>query len=315
MQKLEKSRRAGFQHPTRPTRESSARAARRTSSAAISGESNPLSRCSIASSIASPSAAREAHGAARDRTHRHSGCARQPDLTDLLDQSIHPCPGQARNAFLRTPNCRTFAFSTRCLSSEQFGGAPDPTRMIRKSAACCPRLWRARHRSTPPDRRAPQPGGIEQGHRQARNVHAHLDHVPGRPRNLDVIAASRPASAIQSVDLPMLGAPTMATSNPSRTRSAAPEPASSPIPSPRPLAGFRPHQAHRPGSLHREVDCRLQRCGADEIRPPAFRLGSQPTAQNTKRLLPLRLGLGIDEIRQTLDRTQVQSLIFQGHDG
>ena len=45
------------------------------------------------------------------------------------------------------------------------------------------------------------------------------------PAYCEVIAASRPASALSKVDLPTFGGPTITTSNPSRNRSAIPTPA------------------------------------------------------------------------------------------
>ena len=105
------------------------------------------------------------------------------------------------------------------------------------------------------------------------------------PAISEVIAASRPASAFSSVDFPAFGGPTMATSNPSRMRSATVAPAAS-------RAKVAEHGVDQVEDFGRDVDRHLlvgeidrrlqQRSGPDQSCAASFRRAA-PTAPERTR--------------------------------
>jgi hypothetical protein len=112
----------------------------------------------------------------------------------------------------KAARCDRSAFPpTLCRRAERgpSGSRRRRARKTRRSAACRPGSMA---RATPMVRlvsavsRRPAVSRMRDG--QAAKIHADLDHVAGGPATSEVMAASRPAKALRSVDLPAFGSPT-----------------------------------------------------------------------------------------------------------
>ena len=136
------------------------------------------------------------------------------------------------------------------------------------------------------------------------------------PGSGETIATSRRASALTRLDLPAFGGPSTTTSAPSRSRS----PRCGIIEVGDDLAPDRSHD--RPGLLADrardvllvgKIQLRLdQRTGADQpVAPRLIEIAQRP-AGLPHRLTALHLGLGGDQIGETLDLGQIEAPVEEG---
>ena len=120
---------------------------------------------------------------------------------------------------------------------------------------------------------------------------------------------------LSSVDLPAFGGPAIATTRPSRSRSPRAAPASASAISSRSSARDRqrrPDQILRHIGLVGKIDPRLdQRQRLDQPRPPGLGAIAEQALELAIGLTALRLGLGADQIGETLDRGEIEPAVLE----
>ena len=99
------------------------------------------------------------------------------------------------------------------------GGSPSTRKTRRSAARPAPRAGPCR--CSRPHRHSASTPRYPARDRQPVEIHPHLDHIPRRPGMLGRDGGLAPRQRVEKVDFPTFGAPTIATSNPDRIRSAA----------------------------------------------------------------------------------------------
>ena len=199
-----------------------------------------------------------------------------PDRADTAAiSSVNARAGHARNGQGQIgPICVGLALQPqdRRPAAPSPASPPPSSRNTRRSAASARSSARVDPDAFQPIAGVAQARRVQQGHRQPGKVHPHLDHIARRAGDLRGDRRLTPRQALRSVDFPAFGAPTMATSNPSRIRSAAAHPRRL-----APKVGQQPvdQRQHFGRDIDRhvlvgEVDGRFEQGRrADQVAPPA----------------------------------------------
>ena len=120
---------------------------------------------------------------------------------------------------------------------------------------------------------------------------------------------------LSSVDLPAFGGPAMATTSPSRSRSPRPPSASAAHDLVVQRARRRERRAHEVLGhigLVGKIDAGLdQRQRLDQPPPPRLGTVADQALELTKRLAALRRRLGRDQVRQALDRGEIELAVLE----